>query len=444
MTKCKDCNKDANFNILGKPAIKCNEHKTEGMINVRKRICNFEGCTKYPVYSIKGKQATKCNDHKIEGMVYFKDAIYTTETCNIIASFGIEGYKAVKCNEHKIEGMIDVRKSHCTTEGCKTCPSFGMERGKPIKCFLHKIAGMFNLTKTFCQFDGCNKTATYDIKDGKGKFCYEHKIGEMVPINHNKCEIEECTIRASFGFKDQHAEYCLIHKFDGMINVILKECLEKDCIIHPSFNYPDVKSGLYCVKHAKEGMVDVINKYCKTHLCSTQVKNKYEGYCLRCYVFTYPNEPVSKCTKSKEIEVVKFVSKEFEGKKWIFDKVIAGGTSKRRPDIFLNLESHALIIEVDEQQHSSYDCECENKRLLELSKDLDHKPIVFIRFNPDAYNDDKKYKSCWKFNKETNNIKLVCKTDWFRRLNVLKETIEYWCNNTSEKMIEEIHLFYTK
>ena len=38
---------------------------------------------------------------------------------------------------------------------------------------------------------------------------------------------------------------------------------------------------------------------------------------------------------------------------------------------------------------------------MELSKDLQHRPIVFIRFNPDDYTNQagEKIKSCWKLNK---------------------------------------------
>ena len=62
--------------------------------------------------------------------------------------------------------------------------------------------------------------------------------------------------------------------------------------------------------------------------------------------------------------------------------------SKRRPDLFLDLGYQILIIEIDENQHLDYDCSCENKRIMELSQDVGHKPIVFIRFNPDEYCND--------------------------------------------------------
>ena len=43
------------------------------------------------------------------------------------------------------------------------------------------------------------------------------------------------------------------------------------------------------------------------------------------------------------------------------------------------------IVEIDENQHIEYDCSCENKRIMELSQDVGHRPIIFIRFNPDDY-----------------------------------------------------------
>ena len=37
---------------------------------------------------------------------------------------------------------------------------------------------------------------------------------------------------------------------------------------------------------------------------------------------------------------------------------------------------------------------------MELSQDLGHRPIIFIRFNPDSYEKDgKRIRSCWGPNK---------------------------------------------
>ena len=66
-----------------------------------------------------------------------------------------------------------------------------------------------------------------------------------------------------------------------------------------------------------------------------------------------------------------------------------------------------IIVEIDENQHIDYDCSCENKRMMELSQDVGHRPIIFIRFNPDDYmKGNKKISSCWVNNKQGKcNIK---------------------------------------
>ena len=51
--------------------------------------------------------------------------------------------------------------------------------------------------------------------------------------------------------------------------------------------------------------------------------------------------------------------------------------------MLLDLGYQVVVVEVDENAHVGYSCE--NKRLMKLSKDVFHRPIVFIRFNPDAY-----------------------------------------------------------
>lgn len=59
----------------------------------------------------------------------------------------------------------------------------------------------------------------------------------------------------------------------------------------------------------------------------------------------------------------------------MFDKRIPEGCSRRRPNMYMDFGSHvvaervAIIIEIDENQHSDYDCTCENKLLMELFQD---------------------------------------------------------------------------
>jgi hypothetical protein len=112
----------------------------------------------------------------------------------------------------------------------------------------------------------------------------------------------------------------------------------------------------------------------------------------------------------------------------------------------LDLGYQVIIIEIDENQHIDYDCSCENKRIMELSEDVGHRPIIFIRFNPDDYLvKDKRISSCWTLNKKgLCVIKDKKELEWVERLSALSQQIEYWINpsNKTDKTVEIIQLFY--
>jgi len=90
-------------------------------------------------------------------------------------------------------------------------------------------------------------------------------------------------------------------------------------------------------------MIDIKNKKCKSYLCSTQVSEKYDGYCLYCYMNLFPDKPVSRNYKTKEYAVVEFVKSTFPNLSWIADKRILDGRSRRRPDLFLDLGYQIII-----------------------------------------------------------------------------------------------------
>ena len=223
-------------------------------------------------------------------------------------------------------------------------------------------------------------------------------------------------------------------------------CKEKGCKKQPVFNAEGETTALYCSAHKLEGMVDVKNKNCKSDWCSTLVTEKYDGYCLFCFINLFPDKPVSRNYKTKEYAVVEYIKTKFPSLNWTLDKIINGGCSKRKPDMLLDLLYQIIIIEIDENQHTHYDCSCQNKRIMELSQDVGHRPIVFIRFNPDDYdNDGINISSCW--GKDGNGICVIKKSkksEWSQRLNALEEQIKYWLNpvNMTNKTIETVQLFY--
>ena len=186
---------------------------------------------------------------------------------------------------------------------------------------------------------------------------------------------------------------------------------------------------------------------CKSSWCETFGNRKYEGYCMPCFVNNPENQnkPTMRNYKTKEKEVVESITKTFTNFTWVSDKKVQDGCSRRRPDLLLDMGSHIIIVEVDENKHNDYDCSCEHKRLMELSQDLQHRPIVFIRFNPDDYTnqDGILVKSCWKLNKlGIMQIAKPKQKEWEQRIEILKQQIQYWIDNPTEKTIEIIELFY--
>jgi len=386
-------------------------------------------CKKQPYYNKEGETNTLyCSIHKTEYMVNLKDkkCIHKDENgiqCKIFPVYNIEGKKeALYCNEHKLNGMVDVKHRTCIHKDCKTRPNFNIKGEiKGLYCKLHKLDGMIDVTSKKC---------IYTSEDGS-----------------------RCATQPSFNNKGEKEElYCSKHKIDGMIyiNKHNKRCVYIDengirCTTRPSFNTQGEKE-LYCSRHKLDQMVNV-REICKSEWCHTKKNEKYDGYCAYCYINLFPEKCISRNYKTKECAVVEYITITFPDFTWTIDKSITGGCSKRRPDLILDLGYQIIIIEIDENQHNKYDCSCENKRIMELSQDVGHRPIIFIRFNPDAYTNKKgeMINSCWSLDK--NGLCIVKKTkknEWENRLFTLNEQIQYWTNshNITTKTIENIHLFY--
>jgi hypothetical protein len=382
------------------------------MMNVKSKTCLHEGCKKQPTYNNEGEtKALYCSEHKKDGMVNVKHKTCIHEGCKKQPTYNNKGdTTALYCSEHKQEEMVDVINKICIHNGCKTRPIYNNEGyTKGLYCYAHKQDGMVNVKDKNCIHEGCRKIPNYNEEGHtSGLYCSEHK----------KC---------------------------GMVNVKSKTCIYELCKKQPNYNNEGEKP-LYCSAHKKEGMVDVKHLTCKTYLCSTRVQKKYDGYCQFCYMNLFPDKPVSRNYKTKEYAVVEYVKTKFPELSWVADKIIQNACSKRRPDLLLDLGYQVIIVEVDENQHADYDCSCENKRIMELSQDVGHRPIVFIRFNPDEYEKDETIiTSCWGCDKNgLCVIKKSKKNEWTERLHVLEETISYWVNpeNTTSKMIETIQLFY--
>ena len=146
--------------------------------------------------------------------------------------------------------------------------------------------------------------------------------------------------------------------------------------------------------------------------------------------------------------VVDFVKANFPNQTWIRDRKVQDGCSYKRPDILCDLGYQVLIIEIDENQHETYTCSCDNKRLMMLSIDVGHRPMIVIRFNPDEYvnQEGDLIPTCWTIENKSKILRVSSHNTkhWKNRLDALKVNIEYWLNesNKTDKMVEVIQLFY--
>jgi len=279
----------------------------------------------------------------------------------------------------------------------------------------------------------CNGSA-FCNHDKRKELCRECGGSAFCSHDKRKNQCRDCS-GTVFCIHDKRKELC-------------KDCKGSSICIHDKVKQRcrECNGSAFCSHDKrKELCKEHGGKYlCKEPLCET-IRNKkyilYKGYCTYCFIHLFPNESIARNYKTKEKCVTDYISSLYTGDQWRFDKTIQDGCSKRRPDALLDMGSHLLIVEVDEHKHSSYDCSCENKRLMQLSIDVGHRPIVFIRFNPDA-NDTSS--SCFSIHKKTGllYVSSMKKDEWNKRLKSLCSQITYWKQNQPSKVIEIIELFY--
>jgi len=411
-------------------------------------------CTKSALYNLAGLKPEFCKAHKTDDMVdvFSVRCDYVSETgdcCKKTVSWGYpDNKKKIRCAEHKLDGMKDLKHPSCEEPDCPNSRSYGFPNDKaPTHCSEHKKEGMINVKHKKCE--SCGQIPSYNY-DGEltARFCKEHQLEGMVDVTHRRCEFKGCLHRPLYNINGEKPRFCVHHKTEEMIDVANKRCEIEGCDRWPGYNICTETKPRFCLEHKTNEMIYVAGKNCISgSWCPNKVhNNNYEGYCLRCFVNLFPDKPNARNYKTKEKAVVDFILESFPNMTWISDKKIQDGCSRRRPDLLLDLGFQVIIIEIDENQHIDYDCSCENKRLMELSRDVGYRNIIFIRFNPDDYIDleRKKIKSCWSVVKQNGILAVSSKDEkrWKMRLNYLHNQLQYWLDNKSDKMIQTIQLFY--
>ena len=358
-------------------------------------------CSVEATYNYKNQKPQYCTTHKKDGMIDTKHKKCAADDCSTRPSFNFSDQQiGIFCRLHKKDGMIDVNTKHCCYVDCNLVPAYNYEGTfKGIYCNKHKKDGMVNVKTKKCQNLNCSKVPCFNYKGEKsGIYCYEHKKENMIDVKNKRCQNSECNKIASYNYKEQkNALFCSSHKEDDMVDVKSKKCEEINCFIQPFYNFEGIKRAKFCKNHKKDGMIDVRSKRCKSEWCDTYVKNKYQGYCYHCFTHLFPNHKLSRNYKTKENEVIEYIKSKFK-----------------------------------------------NIRTMEISKDINHRPMVIIRFNPDDYINDEgiKIQSCWRSTK--NGVVLVKNRneDWNIRIKKLRKRLKFWLKNIPQKTIIQEKLFY--
>ena len=297
----------------------------------------------------------------------------------------------------------------------------------------------------YCKGDDCKgkkKRAYYNFTGLKPEYCNNCKKPDMIDVKSKRCI--KCNLKQPIYNLPTESKglYCGDCKLPDMIDVKHPRCIKCN-LKRPNFNNPTESKGLYCFDCKLPDMIDVENTKCITNLCEQQ--SQKDKYCWRCYYFNNPTKK-PKRLKVKEEEVLNYLKEHFKDIEMITDKALIGDgiCLKNRPDVLIHLNNHSVIIEIDEEQHKWYEKSCDEARINNIQEAL-NRPIIFIRFNPDAYIDNgKKIKSCFK-NDEKTGLKTIPKNkldDWNNRLIKLKETLASSIYDYTDEPIRMIKLFY--
>jgi hypothetical protein len=386
------------------------------MINIVNNKCNEEGCLKHPSFNLPNEMgALFCKKHKKDNMINIINKKCQEENCLINPKFNFPDKKSgLYCSKHKKENMIDIVTKRCYQKGCFIRPSFNFPgETKKLYCFEHKKENMINVRDKTCQEKECLKCPTFNFPgETKKLYCVEHKKPKMINVTNNKCNYSNCKSLSIYGFKNKKPIYCSEHKQDNMVNLVLEnKCSIKECQKEHDFEHDKIK---YCLEHVPDKKYNIflkrICKYC-------DIEEESDFICKEC----------QKIKNKKEWSIVRYLRKEIDTKFDYDSSKMLQGCSLKRPDIFFELNKHCLIVEIDENQHKSYEDICECARINEIVNGIGGKSVIIIRYNPDTIkNKNKKIEYSNKF-----------------RLEVLVKAIKIILSKEYDKFkVEILQLFY--
>lgn len=285
--------------------------------------------------------------------------------------------KGIYCNDHSATGMIDVSRRTCLCEKCYSRPVYNISSEKiGLYCSKHKNKDMVIVSRKKCNHEDCQKEPNFNLPtETVGIYCKEHKSPTMMSVKIKSCQHPSCKNKATHGLPNKRPQFCHEHQQPNMINLLKdKQCQQENCTKDYTIIHNNTK---YCLEHSPDKTLEVVLKR-KCKYCDIEESSTY--VCDECKQIMH----------KKEWTVIRHLRKNINTPFTHDSSKMLQGCSKRRPDVYFELDTHCVIVEVDEDQHKSYSDICECSRISEIVSGIGGKSVVFIRYNPDKIMNKKK------------------------------------------------------
>jgi hypothetical protein len=286
--------------------------------------------------------------------------------------------------------MIDIKHKKCSK--CKKKrPYFNYEgQTQGIYCDYCKEPNMIDIKNKKCS--KCKKKQPVFNYEGQtqGIYCGDCKEPNMIDIKNKKCNYEKCNTKASYGFCGQLISRCAKHKICNKMYVKpIRNCKEEDCKEISTYGKTEPE---YCFNHCKEDDICLIGKKC-VRCCREDEILDNKDLCLEYCSKEDIDKYIKRIIKKKEIMILEYLNDNIDYKSRDEYTIKSNNIDKKynRPDRMYECENHIVIVEVDENQHKSYQCivkETEIARMYDIGSNISetkNKCTIFIRFNPDKY-----------------------------------------------------------
>lgn len=311
----------------------CRDPDDKNIMNVVDKSC--EDCDKMAFYTIEGSNKYYCGNHKSDYMINFKKKHITKHKCECGKIYIEEKFKknetddtycCYNCyikNQQKVKGYC-----HCGKRA-----SFGLT--KPTHCKSHKNPEMIDImnSKRRCKC-GSGLISLYGyLVDNKPTCCRICKTDDMIDINNYKARCGcSSNLIALYGYPTDNKPSCCVQcKKEDMRNIRDPICNNKEGLCQQSANKKYRGYCTFCFSHLfpNDPLVSQISKKTKELVVRDFINEHYDGFIHDKPIFLGDG---CDCTNRRRIDLRKIV----------------GNT--------------IIAIECDEEQHKRYDKDDEEAR----------------------------------------------------------------------------------